>query len=41
MTPLPPDAIMDRLRHSAQRLELEGESMRKMNHHLTQADNVS
>jgi len=35
------DAIMDRLLHHAQRLELEGESMRKMNNHLTQTDNVS
>ncbi len=34
------DAIMDRLLHHSQRIELSGESMRKMNENLTYADHL-
>ena len=34
------DAIMDRLLHHSQRIELSGESMRKMTENLTYADHL-
>ncbi len=34
------DAIMDRLLHHSQRIELNGESMRKMTGNLTHADHL-